>query len=150
MQKIITYLWNWSLYVYPNFWRISDCCCQMITDFCKYLISEHRNDIFSAILWMTKKMSSLKIKLTDLQISYFHAPECCFLWWHTEKTFSLWGHCPRPHWQPTSAPRLPHHFPPFSLFPCPMSDSCSSLRLQCTKKNTKKDCLNDPHLPHNY
>ena len=53
-----------------------------------------------------------------------------FLWWHTEKTFSFWGHCPQtpirgfapgPHWGPTAAPRPLHHFPPFSLFPSPMS-----------------------------
>ena len=76
-------------------------------------------------------MSGLNIKLADLQISDFHAPECCFLWWHTEKTFSFWGHCPQtptrgftpgPHWGSTAAPRPPHHFPPFSLFPSPMSD----------------------------
>ena len=75
-------------------------------------------------------MSGLNIKLADLQISDFHAPECCFLWWHTEKIFSFWGHCPQtptrgfapgPHWGPTAAPRPPHHFPPFSLFPSPMS-----------------------------
>ena len=34
-------------------------------------------------------MSGLNIKLANLQISDFHAPECCFLWWHTEKTFSF-------------------------------------------------------------
>ena len=28
-------------------------------------------------------MFGLNIKLADLQISDFHAPECCFLWWHT-------------------------------------------------------------------
>ena len=76
-------------------------------------------------------MSGLNIKLADLQISDFHAPECCFLWWHSEKTFSFWGRCPQtptrgfapwPHWGPTAAPRPPHHFPPFSLFPSPMSD----------------------------
>ena len=75
-------------------------------------------------------MSGLNIRLADLQISDFHAPECCFLWWHTEKTFSFWGRCPQtptrgfapgPHWGPTAAPRPPHHFPPFSLFPSPMS-----------------------------
>ena len=77
-------------------------------------------------------MSGLNIKLADLQISDFHAPECCFLWWHTEKTFSFWGRCPQTpkrgfapgtHWGPTAAPRPPHHFPPFSLFPSPMSES---------------------------
>ena len=55
-----------------------------------------------------------------------------FLWWHTEKTFSFWGRCPQtptrgfapgPHWGPTAAPRPPHHFPPFSLSPSPMSES---------------------------
>ena len=78
-------------------------------------------------------MSGLNIKLADLQISDFHAPECCVLWWHTEKTFSFWGRCPQtptrgfapwPHWGPTAAPRSPHHFPPFSLFPSPMSVFC--------------------------
>ena len=77
-------------------------------------------------------MSGLNIQLADLQISDFHAPECCFLWWRTEKTFSFWGRCPQtptrgfapgPHWGPTVAPRPPHHFPPFSLFPSPMSAS---------------------------
>ena len=71
-------------------------------------------------------MSGLDIKLADLQISDFHAPECCFLWWHTQKNFSFWGRCPQtptrgfapgPRWGPTAAPRPPHHFPPFSLFP---------------------------------
>ena len=47
-----------------------------------------------------------------------------------KKTFSFWGCCPHtptrgfapgPHWGPTTAPRAPHHFPPFSLFPSPMS-----------------------------
>ena len=75
-------------------------------------------------------MSDLNIKLADLQISDFHALECCFLWWHTEKTFSLWGRSPQtptrgfvpgPHWGPAAAPRPPHHFPPFSLLPSPMS-----------------------------
>ena len=32
------------------------------------------------------------------------------------------GFAPGPHWGPTAAPRPPHHFPPFSLFPSPMSD----------------------------
>ena len=77
-------------------------------------------------------MSGLNIKVADLQISDFRAPECCFLWWHTEKTFSFWGPCPQtpttgfapgPHWGPTAAPRSPHHFPPFSLFPSPMSEN---------------------------
>ena len=81
-------------------------------------------------------MSGLNIKLADLQISDFHAPECCFLWWHTEKTFSFWGRCPQtptrgfapwPHWGPTAAPRPPHHFPPFSLFPSPMSENTPRL-----------------------
>ena len=31
------------------------------------------------------------------------------------------GIAPGPHWGPTAAPRPPHHFPPFSLFPSPMS-----------------------------
>ena len=79
-------------------------------------------------------MSGLNIKVADLQISDFHAPECCFLWWHTEKIFSFWGQRPQtptrgfapgPHWGPTAAPRPPHHFPPFSLFPSPMSEYLS-------------------------
>ena len=111
------YRWNWSLYVYPNFWRISDCCCQMITDFCKYLISEHRNDIFSAILWMTKKMSGLKIKLTDLQISHFHAPECCFVWWHTEKNFQLVGTLSPTPLAAYCGPQTPTSFSSFFTFP---------------------------------
>ena len=74
-------------------------------------------------------MSGLNIKLTDLQISDFHAPECCFLWWHTEKTFSFWGRCPQtptrgfapgPHWgllRPPD-PRIIFLLFHFSPFPC--------------------------------
>ena len=70
-------------------------------------------------------MSGLNIKLADLQISDFHAPECCFLWWHTEKTFSFWrcpqtptrGFAPGPHWGPTAAPRPPASFSSFFTFP---------------------------------
>ena len=36
-------------------------------------------------------MSGLNIKLVDLQISDFHALECCFLWWHTGKKPSASG-----------------------------------------------------------
>ena len=62
-------------------------------------------------------MSGLNIKLTDLQISDFHAPERCFFFCDDilKKTFSFWG--------PTAAPRPPHHFPPFSLVPSPMSET---------------------------
>ena len=87
-------------------------------------------------------MLGLNIQLADLQISDFHAPECCFLWWHTEKTFSFRGHCPQtptrgfapgPHWGPTAASRSPHHFPPFSLFPSPMSEGHLGEHRLCPK-----------------
>ena len=70
-------------------------------------------------------MSGLNIKLADLQISDFHAPECCFLWWHTEKTFSFWGRCPPdPYqglcpWTPLGAycgPQTPASFSSFLTF----------------------------------
>ena len=71
-------------------------------------------------------MFGLNIKLVDLQISDFHAPECCFLWWHTEKTFSFWGRCPQ---TPTAS------FSSFFTFPqshvCGLEDShiCKNLTM---------------------
>ena len=71
-------------------------------------------------------MSGLNIKLADLQISDFHTPECCFLWWHTEKNLQLLGALPpNPYqglcpWTPLGAycgPQTPASFSSFFNFP---------------------------------
>ena len=71
-------------------------------------------------------MSGLNIKLADLKISDFHAPECCFLWWHTEKNLQLLGALPPdPYqglcpWTPLGAycgPQTPASFSSFFTFP---------------------------------
>ena len=108
----------------------TDCSCQIIRDFCKYLIFWAPEWHFQCNFENSQVNVWSKRKACWLANIWFSCSRMLVLWWHTEKTFSFWGRCPQtptrgfapgPHWGPTAAPRPPHHFPPFSLFPSPMS-----------------------------
>ena len=102
-------------------------------------------------------MSGLNIKLADCQISDFHAPECWGFFCDDilKNPSASGGVAPRPlpgalPLDPTGGllrppdppPPSPHHFPPFSLFPSPMSDvhTRSKCRRSRGAKNTPMFC----------
>ena len=109
---------------YPNWLYIA---VRWLGTFANILFFEHQNDIFNGILRITKYMSGLNIKLTDLQMSDFHAPECCFIvmtYWNKLQLLGplppdpYQGLCP---WTPLRAYCGPQTPTSFSFFTFPQS-----------------------------
>ena len=112
---------------YPNFWRASDCSCQMIRDFYLYLIfwtpewhfqCNFENDQVN--VWSKHKARWL----ANIWFSCSRMQVFVMTYWKNLQLLGTptRGFAPGPHWGPTTAPRPPQHFPPFSLFPSLMSE----------------------------